>query len=96
MDRNDRRERSDRPQGERSGGPDRRPYMKKKVCRFCQDPKLTIDYKDAKALRGYLTERGRIVPRRISGTCAKHQRMVAIAIKRARTLAIVPFTTISM
>ncbi|MBI5885752.1 MAG: 30S ribosomal protein S18 [Deltaproteobacteria bacterium] len=74
----------------------RRPYQKKKVCRFCQDPELTIDYKDVKALRGYLTERARIVPRRISGTCAKHQRMVATAIKRARNIAIIPFTTISM
>jgi len=54
---------------------------------------MTIDYKDAKALRPYITEKGRIVPRRISGTCAKHQRMVCNAIKRARNLAIIPFTT---
>lgn len=91
FDRNERR-----PSSESRPDSSRRPYQKKKVCRFCQEPELTIDYKDAKALRGYLTERGRIVPRRISGTCAKHQRMVAIAIKRARNLAIVPFTTISM
>lgn len=57
---------------------------------------LTIDYKDAKALRPYITERGRIVPRRISGTCAKHQRVVCEAVKRARNLAIVPFTAVSI
>jgi len=86
---------------ERSSGDSRheggkRPYMKKKVCRFCKDPEMTIDYKDAKAIRPYLTERGRIVPRRISGTCAKHQRVVATAIKRARNIAIIPFTTIAI
>lgn len=74
----------------------KRPYQKKKVCRFCKNADLFLDYKDARALRPYITERGRIVPRRISGTCAKHQRVVAEAIKRARNLAIVPFTTISM
>lgn len=74
----------------------RRPFQKKKVCRFCKVRGLTIDYKDARALRPYLTERGRIMPRRISGTCAKHQRVVAEAIKRARNLAIIPFTAISM
>ncbi|MBI5970769.1 MAG: 30S ribosomal protein S18 [Deltaproteobacteria bacterium] len=79
-----------------SRGPDapgRRPYQKKKVCRFCSEPELTMDYKDAKALRPFVTEKGRIVPRRITGACAKHQRMVATAIKRARNVAIVPFTT---
>ncbi|MBI1912885.1 MAG: 30S ribosomal protein S18 [Deltaproteobacteria bacterium] len=87
----ERRERG--PQGERG---DKRPYQKKKVCRFCKNRGLTIDYKDAKALRPYITERGRIVPRRISGTCAKHQRVVSTAIKRARNLAIVPFTATSI
>lgn len=99
--RTDRPQRSDRPSGPRreggpGGRPDRRPFHKKKVCRFCKNKELTIDYKDAKALRSYVTERGRIVPRRISGTCAKHQRMVCSAIKRARNLAIVPFTTTSI
>lgn len=91
----DSRERRPRS-GADSRGPDsqgRRPYQKKKVCRFCSEPELTIDYKDAKALRPFVTERGRIVPRRITGTCAKHQRMIATAIKRARNVAIVPFTT---
>ncbi|MBI5887396.1 MAG: 30S ribosomal protein S18 [Deltaproteobacteria bacterium] len=81
-------------EGASEGG--RRPFQKKKVCRFCKVRGLTIDYKDARALRPYLTERGRIMPRRISGTCAKHQRVVAEAIKRARNLAIIPFTAISM
>lgn len=74
----------------------RRSFQRRKVCRFCQDPKLTLDYKDAKALRPYITERGKIIPRRISGTCAKHQREVSLTIKRARVIAILPFTTISM
>lgn len=86
----ERRERSEQRGGEK------RPYQKKKVCRFCKNKGLTIDYKDAKALRPYITERGRIVPRRISGTCAKHQRVVATAIKRARNLAIIPFTATSI
>ena len=79
------------------GGPGgRRPFQKKKVCRFCKDKDFTLDYKDAKALRPYITERGRIVPRRISGTCAKHQRLVCQEIKRARNLAIIPFTAINI
>lgn len=89
-----RRERSSGGDARGEGG--KRPYMKKKVCRFCKDPEMTIDYKDAKALRAYLTERGRIVPRRISGTCAKHQRVIATAIKRARNIAVVPFTAIAI
>lgn len=87
----------------RSGGPGgprreggRRPFHKKKVCRFCKDKNFSLDYKDGKALRPYITERGRIVPRRISGTCAKHQRVVCTEIKRARNLAIIPFSAISI
>jgi small subunit ribosomal protein S18 len=94
MERRDRGPRERGPGNRPEGG--RRPYQKKKVCRFCKHKGMTIDYKDAKALRPYLTERGRIVPRRISGACAKHQRMVCEAIKRARNLAIVPFTATSM
>ncbi len=84
-----------RPEGSRPEG-SRRPFQKKRVCRFCKNAELTIDYKDAKALRPFLTERGRIMPRRVSGACAKHQRMICEAIKRARNLAIVPFTATSM
>jgi small subunit ribosomal protein S18 len=65
-------------------------YFKKKVCKFCTQ-KLKIDYKDVDALRRYTTERGKILPRRITGTCAKHQRELAVAVKRARIIAILPF-----
>ncbi|MDR0551270.1 MAG: 30S ribosomal protein S18 [Spirochaetaceae bacterium] len=65
-------------------------YLKKKVCRFCNQ-KLKIDYKDPDTLRRFITERGKILPRRITGTCAKHQRALAEAIKRARILALLPF-----
>lgn len=72
----------------------RRPRFKrgrKKVCQFCADKNAVIDYKDANKLRKYLTERGKIQPRRMSGTCAKHQREVAIAIKRSRIVALLPY-----
>jgi small subunit ribosomal protein S18 len=65
-------------------------YFKKKVCKFCIQ-KLKIDYKDADTLRRFITERGKILPRRITGTCAKHQRALAQAIKRARIIALLPF-----
>ena len=65
---------------------------KKKVCSFCVDKVEQIDYKDVAKLRRYVTERGKIVPRRISGNCAKHQRQITIAIKRAGNIALLPFT----
>ena len=65
---------------------------KKKVCSFCVDKVEAIDYKDVAKLRRFVTERGKILPRRISGNCAKHQRQVTIAIKRARNIALLPFT----
>ena len=65
---------------------------KKKVCSFCVDKVETIDYKDVAKLRRFVTERGKILPRRISGNCAKHQRQVTVAIKRARNIALLPFT----
>lgn len=64
---------------------------KKKVCRFCEDKTKTIDYKDIKKLQRFMTERGKILPRRVSGTCAKHQRALTVAIKRARIMALLPF-----
>jgi len=64
----------------------------RKVCKFCADSTLTIDYKNDKKLLRFVTERGKIVPRRISGTCARHQRRVTRAVKRARHLGIIPFT----
>jgi small subunit ribosomal protein S18 len=64
---------------------------RRKTCRFTADKTLVIDYKDPKLLRQFITERGKIVPRRISGNCAKKQREMAVAIKRARHLALLPF-----
>ena len=71
---------------------DRSRRPRKKVCSFCVDKVELIDYKDAGKLRRYITERGKILPRRISGNCAKHQRQVTVAIKRARNIALLPFT----
>ncbi len=65
---------------------------KKKICSFCVDKVETIDYKELNKIRRYTTERGKILPRRISGNCAKHQRRVTLAIKRARIVALLPFT----
>ncbi|KPJ60164.1 MAG: 30S ribosomal protein S18 [Latescibacteria bacterium DG_63] len=67
--------------------------FRKKVCKFCVEKIKEIDYKDDKRLRRFMTERGRIVPRRITGTCAKHQRQLTIAIKRARHMALLPYVT---
>jgi small subunit ribosomal protein S18 len=69
----------------------RRIYHRRKVCRFCADSNMAIDYKDPKTLRFFITERGKIIPRRITGTCAKHQRSLTQAIKQARTVALLPF-----
>ncbi len=69
----------------------RKRFQRKKICKFCTD-KIDIDYKDSKQLRNFITERGKIMPRRLTGTCAKHQRTLAMAIKTARTIAIIPFT----
>ncbi|MFH1874352.1 MAG: 30S ribosomal protein S18 [Pseudomonadota bacterium] len=66
---------------------------RKKVCRFCIDKEIKIDFKDAKQLQMFITERGRILPRRYTGNCAKHQREVTNAVKRARILAFIPFTS---
>ena len=65
-------------------------FVRRKVCRFCADSTIEIDYKDPKALRLFVTETGKMIPRRISGNCARHQRPLAIAIKRARHLALLP------
>ena len=77
--------------GERGDRPNRRP--KRKVCAFCVDKIETIDYKDVPRLRRYLSERAKIVPRRVTGTCARHQRQLTIAIKRARHLALLPYVS---
>ncbi len=87
-----------RPQGDRPyrpkrefGDGNRMPRFKRKVCRFCHDKNATIDYKQADVLLKFVTDRGKILPRRVTGTCAKHQRAVAREIKRARTIALLPF-----
>ena len=77
------RERMERPHARRA---------KKKVCAFCADKVESIDYKDVAKLRKYVSERGKILPRRITGCCAKHQRQVTTAIKRARMIALLPFS----
>lgn len=65
---------------------------KRRQCNFCADKIETIDYKDLAKLRRYVTERGKILPRRITGNCAVHQRQLTVAVKRARTMALMPYT----
>ncbi len=67
-------------------------FVRRKVCRFCVDTNLLIEYKDVNTLRQFVTERGKIIPRRISGNCARHQRQLTRAIKQARLLALMPYT----
>lgn len=70
----------------------RRMFGRRKVCRFCADKSLTIDYKEIKTLKNFVSERGKIIPRRIYGNCAKHQRELTEAIKRARQIALMPYS----
>ena len=76
--------------GQRRGGGF---FRRRKVCKFCADKIDDINYKDVKLLSSFVPERGKVLPRRISGTCAKHQRALQTAIKRARTLALIPYVT---
>ena len=69
----------------------KRMFQRRKVCRFCADKKLVLDYKEAKTLRLFVSDTGKVTPRRISGTCAKHQRKLAVQIKRARQIALLPY-----
>jgi small subunit ribosomal protein S18 len=89
----------DRPRGRRGAGDKdkkkdarKRGFARRKVCRFCADKNVGIDYKDPQTLKYFITDRGKIIPRRISGNCAKHQRKVGTAIKRSRMIALMPFT----
>jgi small subunit ribosomal protein S18 len=95
-----RQQEADRPAPEARGserfGPRRRPGFRRKVCRFCADKSLKVDYKDVRVLEGFITEGAKIVPSRTSGNCAKHQRQLAVAIKRARILALLPFTRLGV
>ncbi|MBQ1476000.1 MAG: 30S ribosomal protein S18 [Firmicutes bacterium] len=79
-------ERENRPRRNFSGG-----MHRKKVCQFCEDKNTAIDYKDVETLKKYVTERGKILPRRVTGACAMHQRGITTAIKRARIVALLPF-----
>lgn len=72
-----------------------RPFGRRKVCRYCADKNVKVDFKDQSALKYFVTERGKIIPRRISGNCAKHQREVAKAIKRSRGLALIPYLVLA-
>lgn len=80
----------DDKRGGRGGGG----FGRKKVCRFCADKNLKVDFKDQQTLKYFVTERGKIIPRRISGNCARHQRQVATAIKRSRVLSLLPFNAL--
>jgi small subunit ribosomal protein S18 len=97
-ERPDRPERSDRPDrperfgGPRGGGRGRDFRSRRKVCAFCVDHVREIDYKDVGRLRRYISERAKIEPRRKTGTCAKHQRRLTVALKNARQMALLPYT----
>ena len=69
----------------------KRRSFRRKICKFCADKINQIDYKDARRLRSYVTERGKIMPRRVSGNCAHHQRQLTVAVKRSRNIALLPF-----
>jgi small subunit ribosomal protein S18 len=82
-----------RPRDTRPGGGGKKRFqVRKKVCRFCVDKTPFIDYKDLKTLKFFITERGKILPRRISGNCARHQREITVAIQRGRNIALLPFS----
>jgi small subunit ribosomal protein S18 len=74
----------------------KRIFPRRKVCRFCADSTMIIDYKDSKLLKHFTSERGKIIPRRITGNCAKHQRELTAAIKRARQIALLPYLATSI
>src|SRR5690348_1942386 len=76
-----------------SGGQRRSLFRRRKVCKFCTDKIDVIDYKDVKLIGAFVPERGKILPRRISGTCARHQRLLQTAIKRARQIALLPYAS---
>ena len=87
---NDREDRDGSSRPRRGGGPGGR--RRRKVCVFCGDKNGEIDYKDVNKLKRYVSERGKILPRRVTGTCAKHQRALTVAIKRSRHIALMPYT----
>ena len=84
-------ERTERPAGDRPERPNFRNRRRRKVCQFCTAKVQSIDYKDTAKLRNLISERGKILPRRMTGTCAPHQRALGTAIKRARQIALLPY-----
>ena len=88
-DRGDRGERMDKDGDDRG----RRSFHRKKVCRFCSDQDFIMDYKDVRMMQSFISEHGKIVPRRISGNCAQHQRKLTVCVKRARNLALVGYVS---
>ena len=88
------KEKSENRDNRQGGQQKKRPfYFRKKVCKICQNKEeANINYKNIDLIRRFVTEKGKIIPRRLSGTCAKHQRMLTLAIKQARTIALLPFT----
>lgn len=91
-ERDDRSGRAAGSNGDSGGGDKKRSLGRRKMCKFCADENLRIDYKDAGLLKYFITDRGKLVPRRISGNCAKHQRDIATSVRRARMIALVPFS----
>jgi len=83
----------DKKSGDKKGGERRPMFRRRKVCKFCADKIDDINYKDVKLLGPFVPERGKVLPRRISGTCAMHQRKLQTAIKRARQIALIPYVT---
>lgn len=71
----------------------RKRFHKRKTCKFCEDNTILIEYKEVKMLKMFITERGKIIPRRITGNCAKHQRQITSALKRARNIALISFSS---
>jgi len=87
---------SERSQSKREGGgsgPKKQFFRRRKVCKFCEEKIDVIDYKDTRLVGGFISERGKILPRRLTGTCSIHQRSLSLAIKRARNIALLPFST---
>ena len=87
----ERRGRRDDKDKDKKGGPRKRAFVRRKVCRFCADESVHIDYKEPQLLKYFITDRGKIIPRRISGNCALHQRKISTAVKRSRMIALMPF-----
>jgi len=86
------RERSGRREGGPGGsGPRKQYFRRRKVCKFCEEKLDVIDYKDVKLVGQFVSERGKILPRRLTGTCSPHQRLLTVAIRRARNIAFLPF-----